>query len=105
MYAIIEDSGTQIMVRQGDEIRIDRRDLAKDATSITFDKVMLLKGDDADATIGAPHLAGASVTADILEEGLDKKVEVWKFKRRKNYIRHNGHRQPYIKVKITGISA
>lgn len=102
MYAIIEDSGTQIKVSEGDEIKIDRRDLAEDAVSLTFDKIMMIGGDGA-ATIGEPYVAGATVEADILEEGRDKKVEVVKFKRRKDYHRQKGHRQPFIKVKVTAI--
>ncbi len=106
MNAIIEDSGTQIKVSEGDTIKVDIRDLPEDAASVTFDKVLLLKpSDDADASIGAPYVSGATVTADIVEEGRDKKVEVWKFKRRKNYVRHRGHRQSYLKVKVTAISA
>jgi len=104
MYAIIEDSGTQIKVQEGDEIKIDRRELAEDASTLTFDKVLLVKPESSDAQIGQPYVAGATVTADIIEEGLEKKVEIYKFKRRKNYVRHRGHRQHYLKVKITGIS-
>ena len=105
MYAIIEDSGTQIKVSEGDVIKVDPRELAEDAATVTFDRVMLVGGTDGDAQIGAPHLAGANVTADILEEGRDDKVMVVKFKRRKTYKRMNGHRQNYLKVQVTGISA
>lgn len=106
MYAIIEDSGTQIKVSEGDEIKIDSRELADDAESLTFDKVILVSpGDGGEATIGAPYVSGATVSADIIEEGRGDKIEVWKFKRRKTYIRHKGHRQNYIKVKVTGISS
>ena len=104
MYAVIEDSGTQIKVAQGDVIKIDKRELAEDAASITFDRVMLVAG-DGDAKIGEPYVAGASVSADIIEEGREKKVEIFKHKRRKDYYRHKGHRQSYIKVKVTGINA
>ncbi len=104
MYAIIEDSGTQIKVSEGDTIKVDARELAEDASSLTFDKVLLIGGEGA-PTVGAPYVAGASVTADILAEGRDKKVEVVKFKRRKGYHRRRGHRQSFVQVKITGISA
>lgn len=103
MYAIIEDSGTQIKVSEGDEIKIDRRDLADDAVSLTFDKIMMIGGGEGDATIGEPYVAGATVEADILEEGRDKKIDVVKFKRRKDYHRQKGHRQSFIKVKVTSI--
>ena len=103
MYAVIEDSGTQIKVSQGDIIKIDCRELAEGAASVTFDRVLLVGGEGA-AKIGAPYVAGASVSADILEEGRDDKVEIWKKRRRKGYVRHNGHRQGYVKVKVTGIT-
>lgn len=108
MYAIIEDSGTQIKVAQGDVIKVDTRELPEDAASVTFDRVMFVGNPDApeggDARIGAPLLDGVSVTADILEEGRGDKVSVVKFKRRKTYKRMKGHRQNYLKVQITGIN-
>ena len=110
MYAIIEDSGTQIKVSEGDVIKIDPRDLADDAIELTFDRVMMVgnagsEGDAGSPSIGTPYVQGASVTADILEEGRGEKIYVVKFKRRKTYKRINGHRQDFLKVKITGISA
>ncbi|QDU34860.1 50S ribosomal protein L21 [Poriferisphaera corsica] len=104
MYAIIEDSGTQIKVSEGTVIKIDKRELADDASSVTFDKVIFVGG-EGEAKIGAPLLEGASVEADILEEGRDDKINIVKFKRRKGYHRNNGHRQSYIKVRVTKISA
>lgn len=107
MYAVIEDSGTQIKVSEGDIIKIDTRDLAEDAATVSFDRVMLIgPGSDGegDAKIGAPYVEGASVQADILEEGRDTKVEIWKKKRRKGYVRHKGHRQGFVRVKVTGIT-
>lgn len=126
MYAIIEDSGTQTLVSEGDVIKIDLRELADDAETVTFDKVMLVRlgdtptsdeaegaEDHAEASeapagelkIGTPYVEGARVTGQILEEGRDEKVEVVKFKRRKNYRRRMGHRQGFIRVKITSIEA
>ncbi len=103
MYAVIEDSGTQIKVAEGDVITVDKRELADDQAELTFDRVLLIGGTDGDAKIGTPVLDGASVKADILEEGRTDKINVVKFKRRKGYKRNNGHRQDFIKVKITGI--
>lgn len=103
MYAVIEDSGTQIKVSEGDVIEIDRRDLPTDAATVTFDRVLMIGGDS--LTIGQPVVEGAKVTADILEEGRTDKVPVVKFKRRKNYKRMKSHRQDYLKVKVTSISA
>ena len=104
MFAVIEDSGTQIKVSEGDVIQVDKRDLPEDAGSITFDRVLFVSGGE-DAKIGAPVLDGVTVTADIIEEGRTPRVEVYKFKRRKTYKRHKSHRQNYIKVKVTAINA
>ena len=107
MYAIIEDSGTQIKVSEGDVIKIDARELPEDAATVTFDRVLYVgaPGDgDGEMKIGEPLVDGATVEADILEEGRDAKVEVVKVKRRKTYVRRKGHRQPFVKVKVTKIA-
>ncbi len=104
MYAVIEDSGSQIKVAQGDVITLDKRELAEDQAELTLDKVLLIAGTDGAAKVGTPLIAGASVTAEILEEGRGDKIFIYKFRRRKNYKRKNGHRQDYVKVKITGIN-
>ncbi len=105
MYAIIEDSGTQIKVSQGDVIRVDLRDQPDDAKSLTFDRVLMVGGDEKKTRVGQPVLKGASVTADILDLDDSEKVSIVKFKRRKTYKRNNGHRQHYIKCKVTKIKA
>jgi len=104
MFAVIEDSGAQIKVSEGDVIQIDTRDLPADAGSITSDPVLFLSG-GGDAKVGTPLLDGATVTADIVEEGRTDRVEIYKLKRRKTYKRHKSHRQSFIKVKVTAINA
>lgn len=108
MYAVIEDSGTQILVREGDQIRIAQRELSEDQTSVVFDRVLFV-GDDGEspgeAQVGQPVVSGATVEADILSEEAGEKVRVVKFKRRKNYRRLQGHRQPYLRVEVTQIKA
>ncbi|MEM6458362.1 MAG: 50S ribosomal protein L21 [Planctomycetota bacterium] len=105
MYAIIEDSGAQIKVAEGDVIDLDVRPLDEDAASLTFDRVLMVGDPEAASShIGTPHVADATVTADILEEGRGEKVTVVKFKRRKTYKRVKGHRQNYLRVKVTGIN-
>lgn len=105
-YAIIEDSGTQIKVSEGDQIKVASRELAPEAIALTFDKVLLVGNSEAPDTlkIGAPLVAGATVTADILAEDSEK-YQIFKYRRRKNYKRKTGHRQHFLRVKITGISA
>ena len=105
MYAIIEDSGTQIKVSTGDVIRIDPRELAEDAATVTFDKVMLVSPEDGEAAIGQPYVSGATVTADIINDKDSEKTSIVKFKRRKGYKRNKGHRQYFLAVKVTAINA
>lgn len=104
MYAIIEDSGTQIKVSPGDVLAVDLRDGASAGSSITFDRVLAVGDDERPATIGAPYLDAASVTAEVLGEFKGDKIDVIRFKRRKGSLSKTGHRQRYLKVKVTGIS-
>ena len=103
MYAIIEDSGTQVMVRQGDMIRIAMRDMPEDGKTFTFERVLMVGEAGQEPKIGTPMVAGAKVTAEYVEQGKTDKVPIVKFRRRKNYVRRRGHRQPYLSVKITAI--
>lgn len=105
MYAIIEDSGTQIKVKEGDVIKVSLRELAAEQATLTFDKVVLVSTDGSETAgkIGQPYVAGASVTADILGEKRGEKVRIVKFNRRKNYKRTKGHRQDHLEVKVTSI--
>jgi large subunit ribosomal protein L21 len=106
VYAIIEDSGTQIKVSPGDELDLDPRDLGGNKT-ITFDRVLLVGDTESDeaATIGTPYIDGATVSAEVLGEIRGKKIDVVRFKRRKGYKRKTGHRQPYLRVRIGEIEA
>ena len=106
MYAVIEDSGTQIKVSQGDVIKVAIRDLPDDTATITFDKVLFVSDEQEGGTkIGQPLVAGAKVVADILSQERTPRLVVVKFKRRKTYTRRKGHRQDYLKVKVTSIEA
>ena len=103
MYAVIETGGKQHKVAEGEVLRIDKIDVEV-GDEVTFDKVMLIKADDA-VTIGKPYVENASVTAEVVEQGKDKKIIVFKYKRKKNYQRKQGHRQQYTAVRITAIAA
>jgi large subunit ribosomal protein L21 len=107
MYAIIEDSGTQIRVSPGEVLDIDLREGAEAGASISFDRVLLV-GDpasDEPASIGTPYLDGAAVTAEVLDEIKGDKIDVIHFKRRKGYRRKKGHRQRYLRVRISDIKS
>jgi large subunit ribosomal protein L21 len=105
VYAIIEDSGTQIMVREGDVIEVDLRQESPDAGSnLVFDRVLAVGGGDGDANIGTPYIGGASVTAEVVCETKGEKIVNVMYKRRKGMRRKSGHRQRYVTVKIGAIS-
>lgn len=103
MYAIIEDSGSQVKVAEGDKFEIDHRD-AEPGSEITFDRVLMVGGGKGKAKIGAPYLDGAAVTAKVIEPRQGEKLDVFKFKRRKGYRRKIGHRQQYLAVEVTKIT-
>jgi len=106
MYAIIEDSGTQIKVQKGDVLDIDLREAA-DGSTLTFDKVLAV-GDvagGAAAKIGMPFISGASVTAKVVGEADGPKVLVGKYKRRKGFRKTIGHRQHYTRIEVLSINA
>ena len=102
MYAIIEDGGKQYRVKTGDTLYIEQRELAEDAKTIEFDRVLML-GEGAESKIGTPLLEGAKVTATLERPIKGPKLEIVKFKRRKGYRLHKGHRQNHLKVTIDRI--
>ncbi|MEI7767063.1 MAG: 50S ribosomal protein L21 [Phycisphaerae bacterium] len=102
-YAIIEDSGTQFKVEPGDRFEVDLRDLPEGATTLTFDKVLLLSNDSG-VKIGQPVVAGATVTATLLGEVKGEKIFVERLTRRKGFHRRVGHRQAYLAVQINAIN-
>jgi large subunit ribosomal protein L21 len=104
VYAIFEDSGTQVKVQVGDEVELDARAIEGDSKTISFDKVLVIGTDGAPGKIGLPYLKGATVTADVLGPVLGDKLRIGKYKRRKGYRRQAGHRQEFLHVKITGIN-
>ncbi len=106
MYAIVEDSGTQIKLAPGAVLDVDLREGAEAGSTITFNRVLAVKGEgDAPATLGAPYVEGATVTAEVVGEVKGEKIDVIKFKRRKNYRRKTGHRQRLLRIRIGEISA
>ncbi len=103
MYAIIVDGGRQYRVEPGMEVDVDYRDIAS-GESITFERVLAISGNDG-LQLGAPTLAGATVTASVLGPKQDKKIYVQKFRRRKHFKRRTGHRQLHTRVRIEAIAA
>ena len=105
MYAVIEDSGQQFRVSEGDVVNVDIRDLAEGATEVTFDRILLVSN-EGNVKIGEPLVAGAKVVAQVLDEELKgQKVFTVHFRRRKASRKRTGHRQKFMQVKITKIVA
>lgn len=98
-YAVIETGGKQYKVEEGDYIQVEKLDAKK---SITFDKVLLFVDGDK-IEVGQPFVKGVKVTAKVNDEGKDKKIIVYKFKRKTGYKRRRGHRQPYTGIVIDKI--
>ncbi|MCK8516310.1 50S ribosomal protein L21 [Methylonatrum kenyense] len=103
MYAVIKTGGKQYRVSEGDVLRVEKLD-AEDGASIKLGEVLMVSNGD-DVKVGAPVLEGASVDATVMATAKADKVTIIKFKRRHNYKRTKGHRQPFTQVKITGITA
>ena len=101
MYAVINDRGKQYTVKAGERVRIDRMDV-EPGSEVVFDRVLLLGGGD-EVRIGAPIVDGASVKGTVLGEHKDRKVIVFKKKRRKKYRRKQGHRQRYTDIQVNEI--
>lgn len=102
-FAVVQTGGKQYRVSEGQTLTIEKLPgELKEGAKITFDKV-LLKDDGVTTKIGAPYLAGAKIEATLEEEGKGDKVIVIKYKAKSRYFKKRGHRQPYMKVKISSI--
>ena len=101
MYAIIATGGKQYKVSEGDVIKVEKL-TAEDGATVTFDQVVAVS--DGSMKVGK-DVASATVSATVVEQGRDKKVIVYKYKRKSGYHKKNGHRQAYTKVKIEKINA
>lgn len=102
-FAIIKTGGKQYKVKENDTLVVEKLPQEK-GKSVNFDQVLLI-GDDEAVTIGQPTVAGAAVTAEVVDQTKAKKVLIIKFKNKTRYRRKRGHRQQQTKVKITGIKA
>ena len=105
MYAVIETGGKQYRVQPGDLIDVElRSDAGNRGSAIDFDRVLMVGGDDG-VQVGSPVLDGARVTGVLVNRVRGPKIIVFKMKRRKQYRRHRGHRQDFLRVRIEGIEA
>ena len=100
MFAVIKTGGKQYKVAEGDLIFVEKLE-ANEGDTVTFDVMAISDGDKFE--VGAPVIAGAKVTANVLKNGKAKKIYVMKYKSKKNEKKKIGHRQPYTKVQIAKI--
>lgn len=102
MYAIIETGGKQYKVSEGDFVFVEKLNVEA-GENVTIDKVLVV-ADGENVKVGAPYVEGATVTADVVKNGKDKKIIVYKYKPKKGYHKKQGHRQPYTKLEIKKIN-
>lgn len=101
MFAVIKTGGKQYKVAADDLLRIEKLD-AEAGSTVTFDEVLMV-GSETNTTVGAPTVEGASVVAEVVDQGRSRKIIVFKKRRRQNSRRRNGHRQAFTTVKVTDI--
>ncbi|WP_068311562.1 50S ribosomal protein L21 [Polycladidibacter hongkongensis] len=101
MFAVIKTGGKQYTVAANDLLKIEKVS-AEAGETVVFDEVLVV-GSEGDTTIGAPTVEGASVTAEVVEQGRDRKIIIFKKRRRQNSRRRNGHRQAFTTVRISEI--
>ncbi len=103
MFAVFQAGGHQYRVSQGDQITVDYLEGKKEGDKISFPNVLLVGGDN--TSVGAPFVSGASIEAVVKSQGFNPKVLIGKFKRRKDYKRTRGHKQPITVLEISGIKS
>ena len=102
MYAVVKTGGKQYRVAAGEKIKVEQIP-ADVGTEITLDQVLMV-GEGESVKIGAPLVSGAKVTAKVIGHGRHDKVKIFKMRRRKHYQKHQGHRQNFTELEISGIA-
>ena len=102
MFAIFVTGGKQYKVAEGDVIFVEKLGVAE-GEKVTFDKVLCVNGEN--LAVGTPYVAGATVVANVVKNGKSKKIDVIKYKAKKNEKKKIGHRQDYTKIQIEKIEA
>lgn len=103
MYAVIKTGGKQYRIRVGEKLKVEQLDAEK-GSELFIDQVLMIADGDK-VSVGAPLIEGAKVSATVLGQGRHDKIRIFKMRRRKHYQKHQGHRQNYTEIEITGISA
>jgi large subunit ribosomal protein L21 len=103
MYAVIKTGGKQYKVSTGERLKVESL-VAEIGTELILGEVLAC-GEGQSLKLGSPLISGAQVKAKVLAHGLGDKVNIFKLRRRKHYQKHQGHRQAYTEIEITGITA
>ena len=103
MYAVIKTGGKQYRVAQGERLKVES--IAADVgAEIVLDQVLMV-ADGENLKMGSPLVSGATVKATVVSHGRGEKISIFKMRRRKHYRKHQGHRQNYTEIQISGITA
>ena len=103
MFAVFQSGGKQHRVTEGDVVRLELLD-SEPGKEVVFDKVLMVANGE-EVNVGAPFLDDGAVKAEVIKSERGKKIRILKFRRRKDYMRRQGHRQWFTEVKITSIKA
>ena len=101
-YAVIKTGGKQYRVATGDKLRVESL-TAEVGSELVIDQVLAI-GQGNELKVGAPLVSGAQVRAKVISQGLGEKIKIFKLRRRKHYQKHQGHRQRFTEIEITGIT-
>lgn len=104
MYAVIESGGKQYKVSEGTVLKVEKLEAAA-GDRLVIDKVLMINDENGNVKVGNPLVNNARVEVEVMEQGRNKKVVVFKYKRRKNYRKKQGHRQPFTRIKVLTIEA
>ncbi|MCB1934764.1 MAG: 50S ribosomal protein L21 [Nitrosomonas sp.] len=103
MYAVIKTGGKQYRIKVGEKLKVEQLDV-ENGGELILDQVLMV-ADGEKISMGSPLVEGAKVSATVLGQGRHDKIRIFKMRRRKHYQKHQGHRQNYTEIQITGISA
>jgi len=103
MYAVIKTGGKQYRIQVGEKLKVEQLK-AENGSELIIDQVLMVADGDK-VSVGTPLVNGAKVSATVLGQGRHDKIRIFKMRRRKHYQKHQGHRQNYTEIEITGISA
>ncbi len=102
-FAVIKTGGKQYLVKEGDKVKVEKiRGVKAAGEKVIFDKVLMVD-DGENTSIGAPYLDGATVLAEVVKIGRADKITVIKYLQKSRYFKKNGHRQPFVEIKILAI--